>query len=246
VLVTPQTPALRALLGLFPRKPSVHGNPARTAGRATVSQWGHPDRLRAVFKAADPIESAAVFCTLCARIHHLRDIVAQHALDRQNDLPPQQEIVRYRKLALDIEKFGITGDPPWLREQMHEHLVAAIEEIEGPDIDADIWLRELLEHLVRAPAVLRAAASQIERDQAKGDLQWVPGRMRYPPLLLENIEDIWTGVLGRSTAMSVDLMHRAGGAFIDFTVACLELLFSRPVDPSAARAAILRDRKRRA
>jgi hypothetical protein len=126
-------------------------------------------------------------------------------------------------------------------------------------------LRELLEHLIRAPAVFRAAASQIERGLAKGDLQWLPGKAPvYPPQLLKNIEDIWQDILDRRNdarrdrrrrghrspdgpdrpPMSVNpITRRAGGAFIHFAVACLELL-SFPANPTAVRAAVLRDRAR--
>jgi hypothetical protein len=115
VLINARTPCLRALRQLFPRKPPVHGNA--------------PDRLRAVFKAAGRIESDKVFRKLCWRIEHLRNIAVHHTLDRQNDRRPPQVAELFRKFASAIEALDITGHPPSVREQMHEYLIAAIEEV---------------------------------------------------------------------------------------------------------------------
>jgi hypothetical protein len=245
-------------------------------------------KFKNVFRAAGPPQTEAACVGLCKALEHLRDIAAHHALDRQNDLRLQEEVARYRDLALAIKALGITGDPPRVHGQMHEHLVTAIEEVAHtgsdtewlaslvttpdkaeeadiakewlapvvaaidkaglPALGANLRLRELLEHLVRDAAVFRAAASQIERGLAKGDLQWLPGRAVYPPPLLESIEDIWRDVLRRSPAKpKISVNAGRAGPFLRFAVACLELLSlpATPATPAAVRSAILRDRERR-
>jgi hypothetical protein len=230
----------------------------RTLGLCALRQLfpptpGQPDRLLALLEAVGPIESDDKFLELCDGIEHLRNIVAHHALDRQNDLPPQKEVEQYRNLALAIEALGITGDPPTVREQMRDHLVTGFEEVEGPNGDADSQLRQSLRQLIRLAPALYAAASQVEREQASGDLQWWPKTPIYIPSLLENIETLWVSVFGRKASMSVnrktvghDQPSRsvAGGPFLRFAVAVLELL-GLPADPNNLRQAILRDRQQR-
>jgi hypothetical protein len=237
VRIEARNSSLSALRQLFPQKPP-----------------DQPDRLQAVFEAVGTIDNDDTFVELCGGIEHLRNIVSHQALDRLNDLPPKQEAAVYRDLALAIETLGIIGDPPNVSEQMHDHLTAGIEKIWGADIDADLWLREWLERSVRGIPVLRAAASVVERELAAGDLQWIARTPVYPPGILENIEDVWARILShRRAGMSVnrrkvnaDRPRRsvAGGPFLRFAVACLEL-FDLPADYNAVRQAILRDRERR-
>jgi hypothetical protein len=257
MLVNARTPGLRLVRSMLPRKlPMPWHPPAIIAARAEVSP---PERLprqldplRAVFATACPIERDDVFLKLCTGLVHLRDVAVHHALDRQNDLSPQREPVLYRDLAKMVadttKALGITGEPRQVREQVHDHLVAAFEGVYDANVDADLRAREWEDALIRVASgvrVLRTAASLIERDVAVGDLNWLPGRTpTYPPCLLINIEYLWRHRLRRKAGMSVDARGDAGGPFVRFAVACLELL-RLPAKPNAVRQAILRDRERR-
>ena len=59
------------------------------------------------------------------------------------------------ELVAAIDAFEITGDPPRVSEQMRDHLMAAIEEVYGPDANPEVELRELLAFLVLTANLLR-------------------------------------------------------------------------------------------
>jgi hypothetical protein len=75
------------------------------------------------------------------------------------DIPASIDEI-FRDLVDAIDDLGITGEPPKVSEYMHDYLVAAIEEIEGPDVDADVRLRESLEFLLYTAAMLRRYRKQ--------------------------------------------------------------------------------------
>jgi hypothetical protein len=79
---------------------------------------------------------------------------AQKSPGMNQDTPPNiDELVQ--NLADAIDDLEITGDPPRLSELMEHYILAAIEEVEGPDVDADMRLRELLQLLVQTAAMFR-------------------------------------------------------------------------------------------
>lgn len=159
------TPALRACArcGRFSRA-SRHCLGSRPRASPLAPKSPPPERLprrhdplRAVFNSAHPIERDDVFLKLCDGLKHLRDLVVHHALDRQNDLSPQREAALYRDLAkalIDTTKaLGIAGNPRQIREQVHDHLVAAFEEVYGPDVDPASRGRHWEDALTRDPAL---------------------------------------------------------------------------------------------
>jgi hypothetical protein len=83
----------------------------------------------------------------------------QKSVDMSRDIPASIDEI-FRDLVEAIDDLEITGDPPKVSQYMHDHLVAAIEEIEGPDVDADMRLRESLKFLLCTAAMLRRYRKQ--------------------------------------------------------------------------------------
>jgi hypothetical protein len=60
-----------------------------------------------------------------------------------------------RELVDAVDAFGITGDPPRVDELSHRLFIAAIKKIDGPNVDAEARLCQMLNALVTMANALR-------------------------------------------------------------------------------------------